>query len=284
MLEVLGDEWTLLIIQQALLGASRYGEFVAALPVSNSVLSGRLQSLVAEELLTRREYQSNPPRAEYLATARSRSMWPILTSIWEWERRWVPAHTRPLPGMRHQVCGSGFAPMVTCGACGSTTSEKDVVAQWGPSGSWKRSVPSTTNRRRSGNRRGRTGVLFPQTMNVMGDRWAFAMLVAAFVGATRFTDFQCQLGAAPATIAGRLAMFAAEEILVNTDGRYRLTDKGRALFPVLVTALQWAQRWYPDFEGPAVELTHTVCGRRFDALLVCDQCEAPLRGAQVIPV
>ncbi|MCB0950353.1 MAG: helix-turn-helix transcriptional regulator [Mycobacterium sp.] len=284
MLEVLGDEWTLLIIQQALLGAARYGEFVAALPVSNSVLSGRLQSLVAEELLTRREYQSNPPRAEYLATARSRSMWPILTSIWEWERRWVPAHTRPLPGMRHQVCGSGFAPMVTCGACGSTTSEKDVVAQWGPSGSWKRSVPSTTNRRRSGNRRGRTGVLFPQTMNVMGDRWAFAMLVAAFVGATRFTDFQCQLGAAPATIAGRLAMFAAEEILVNTDGRYRLTDKGRALFPVLVTALQWAQRWYPDFEGPAVELTHTVCGRRFDALLVCDQCEAPLRGAQVIPV
>ncbi len=58
-------------------------------------------------------------------------------------------------------------------------------------------------------------------------------------------------------------MFTAEGILVSTDGRYRLTEKGRAFFPVLVTALQWAQRWYPDPEGPAVILTHTGCGRRF---------------------
>ena len=54
MLGVLGDEWTLLIIQRALLGATRYGEFAAALPVSNSVLAGRLQSLVADDLLDRR--------------------------------------------------------------------------------------------------------------------------------------------------------------------------------------------------------------------------------------
>ena len=66
MLGLLGDEWTLLIIQRALLGAARYGEFATALPVSNSVLTGRLQSLTADELLTRREYQTNPPRSEYL--------------------------------------------------------------------------------------------------------------------------------------------------------------------------------------------------------------------------
>ena len=34
MLGLLGDEWTLLVIQQALLGATRYGEFTARLPIS----------------------------------------------------------------------------------------------------------------------------------------------------------------------------------------------------------------------------------------------------------
>ena len=39
---LLGDEWTLLVIQQALMGATRYAEFKARLPISNSVLSSRL--------------------------------------------------------------------------------------------------------------------------------------------------------------------------------------------------------------------------------------------------
>ncbi len=284
MLGVLGDEWTLLIIQRALLGAKRYSEFASALPVSNSVLTSRLQSMVAADLLTRREYQRNPSRSDYPATAKSRSLWPMLTSIWEWERLWVPGQAHRLPGMRHTACGSDFAPLVTCKACGVVTSEKDVVAQWGPSGSWERSVPSTTNRRRSVNRRGDAGLLFPQTMSVLGDRWAFALLVAAFVGAERFTDFQFQLSAPPGTIADRLSVFGAEGILVNTAGRYRLTEKGRAFFPVLVTALEWAQRWYPDLEGPAVRLAHAACDGQFNPVLTCDQCATALSRSQVIPV
>ncbi len=99
----------------------------------------------------------------------------------------------------------------------------------GPSGSWERSIPATTNRRRSGGRRsGAGGLLFPQTMSVIGDRWAFALLVAAFVGMARFTDFQSQLGAPPATVADRLSVFTGEGILVNADGRYGLTEKKAA--------------------------------------------------------
>ena len=54
MLGLLGDEWTLLVIQQALMGATRYGEFQARLPISHSVLSSRLQSLTRDGLLTKR--------------------------------------------------------------------------------------------------------------------------------------------------------------------------------------------------------------------------------------
>jgi DNA-binding HxlR family transcriptional regulator len=118
-------------------------------------------------------------------------------------------------------------------------------------------------------------------MTVLGNRWAFAILVAAFVGVSRFTDFQTQLAAPPGSIADRLAIFTANGVLVVADNRYRLTEKGRGLLPVLITALQWAQRWYPAPEGPAVQLTHTACGRPFTAVMTCDQCTQPLRGAEI---
>jgi DNA-binding HxlR family transcriptional regulator len=279
MLGVLGDEWTLLVVQQALLGATRYAEFQARLPISNTVLTRRLHTLTAEGILERREYQAKPPRSEYIITSRGRSLWPMLVSIWEWERQWVPGHAEPLPRMRHLTCGADFAPAVICGCCGGEADDKSVVAQWGPSGSWSRSIPATTTRRRSDG--DQVAGLFPQTMSVMGNRWGFAVLVAAFVGVTRFTDFQTQLGAPPGSIADRLAILSANGVFVTADNRYGLTEKGRALFPVLVTALKWAQRWYADPEGPAVVLTHTACGRRFEVVLICDQCATALRGTDV---
>ena len=72
MLGQLGDEWTLLVIQQALLGATRYGDFRTRLPISDAVLSSRLQSLVRDGLLVKQSYQTKPPRSEYLTTARNR--------------------------------------------------------------------------------------------------------------------------------------------------------------------------------------------------------------------
>jgi DNA-binding HxlR family transcriptional regulator len=284
MLGLLGDEWSLLVIQQALLGARRFGEFKARLPISNSVLTVRLRSLTEEVLLERREYQTNPQRFEYLVTARGRSLWPVLLSIWEWERRWVPHHAEELPRMHHGACERDFAPVVTCRTCEAVASEKEVVAQWGPSGSWRRSIPAVSTRRRSEADQTAAAGLFPQTMSVIGNRWGFAVLVAAFVGMSRFTEFQTHLGAPSGSVADRLSILAVNGVLAGAGNRYELTEKGRALFPVVVTALQWAQRWFDGPEGPAVLLTHTGCGRRFTAALTCDQCHERLRGARVSAV
>src|SRR5277367_977236 len=168
-LGLLGDEWTLLIIQQALLGATRYGEFMARLPISNSVLANRLRTLTDNELLVRKVYQARPVRAEYPITARGRAFWPVLLSIWEWERRWVPDHVDRLPEMHHTLCDNDFAPTLTCRACGEAVTEKEVAARWGPSGSWPRSVPEAVTRRRSttDGKRGQAG-LFPETMSHLG--------------------------------------------------------------------------------------------------------------------
>lgn len=280
-LGLLGDEWTLLIIQQALLGATRYGEFMERLPISNSVLTNRLRTLTENGLLVRTTYRTRPVRAEYLITQRGRAFWPVLLSIWEWERRWVPDHVHRLPGMHHTACGSDFAPTLTCRSCGEVTTEKEVTARWGPSGSWPRSVPEAVTRRRSAAGRGEAG-LFPETMSVFGNRWAAALLVCAFLGTSRFTDFQAQLGAPPTLLAGRLQTFCVNGVLCTSrETGYRLTEKGRALFPVIVTALQCGEQWFHAPEGPAVVLTHLGCGGPFIGELTCDQCAQPLKGAQI---
>jgi len=287
-LGLLGDEWTLLIIQQSLLGATRYGEFMERLPISNSVLTNRLRALTHNGLLVRTTYRTRPVRAEYLITQRGRAFWPVLLSIWEWERRWVPDHVHRLPAMHHTVCDSDFAPTLTCRSCAEVVTEKEVAARWGPSGSWPRSVPEAVTRRRSTteDNRGQAG-LFPATMSVFGNRWAAALLVCAFLGTSRFTDFQTQLGAPPSLLAGRLQTFCANGVLCvarqtgPTRARYQLTEKGRAFFPVIITALQCGQHWFHAPEGPAVLITHLGCGEPFTGELTCDQCAQPLKGTQV---
>ncbi|BDX30403.1 HxlR family transcriptional regulator [Mycobacterium antarcticum] len=282
MLGVLGDEWTLLIAQQSLLGVTRYGDFAARLPISHAVLTRRLSAMTDDGLLERTLYHAKPARYEYLPTPQGRSLWPVLTSIWEWERRWVPDHSERLPTMHHLGCDAPFAPLVTCRSCAQVVTEKELTVAWGPSGSWPRSMPVESTRRRSasGAAPGRAG-LFPETMGILGNRWAFALLVAAFVGTTRFGDFAGQLGAPPSSLTHRLQIFTAGGVLEPRGGRYLLTEKGRAVFPVLITSLQWAQRWFAAPEGPAVLLRHTSCGNAFDAVLTCDQCAGPLRGADL---
>ena len=283
MLGLLGDEWNLLIIQQALMGASRYGHFTARLPVSNSVLTTRLRMLVDEGLLSRRAN-------EYLPTARSRSLWPILVSIWEWERTWVAEHRERLPEMRHHVCGELFSPLLRCTACGAAANGDDVDLAPGPSGGWSRSAPAASTRRRSGSdATTRQAGLFPETMTVLGNRWAAALLVAAFLQTTRFTDFQNQLGVPPSLLTERLQTFCAIGVLTTAPAQgggsdrasYLLTAKGRAFSDVLVTALQWAQRWFVAPEGPAVLLHHRACGATLIAELACDACGGQLTGAQI---
>ena len=112
MLGLLGDEWTLLVLQQALMGATRYGDFQSRLPISHAVLSSRLRSLTESELLERRVYQTNPPRSEYLTTARSRSLWPMLVSIWDWERLWVPDHAGSVAPHAPRRLRRGLRPAV----------------------------------------------------------------------------------------------------------------------------------------------------------------------------
>lgn len=89
----------------------------------------------------------------------------------------------------------------------------------------------------------------PQALEVMGERWSFLILRAAFNGVSHFEQFSCELGIARNILSNRLAKLVENEILErqrsDEDRRkveYRLTDKGRDLLPAMLALRQWGAR------------------------------------------
>lgn len=90
----------------------------------------------------------------------------------------------------------------------------------------------------------------PGALEAVGERWSFLILRGAFNGLQHFEEFQSTLGIARNILSSRLARMVEHDILKRepdpADRRkvaYRLTEKGRALLPVLIALRQWGERW-----------------------------------------
>lgn len=99
----------------------------------------------------------------------------------------------------------------------------------------------------------------PQALEVMGERWSFLILRAAFNGVHHFEDFLDTLGIARNILANRLARLVEHGILERTpvpDDRrkvlYCLTDKGHDLLPALIALRQWGEKYTMDMPSNPV--------------------------------
>ena len=62
---------------------------------------------------------------------------------------------------------------------------------------------------------------------------------------------------------------------------YRLTAKGRELFPVLLTMLRWSNRWLVEDDMDRVAMKHLGCDSQAEAKLICSHCQQALTPAAV---
>jgi DNA-binding HxlR family transcriptional regulator len=92
----------------------------------------------------------------------------------------------------------------------------------------------------------------PYPLELLGERWSMLILREAFYGTRRFDDFRANLGIATNILSSRLRTLVRntllERVADHEDRRrfeYRLTDKGRDLFPTIVAIMQWGERWMP---------------------------------------
>lgn len=90
--ELIGGRWTGAIIQTLLQGKTRYALIKAAIPdITDRMLSERLRSLEAEDLVTRWVIADTPVRVEYELTDKGRSLENALHEISSWANRWISA-------------------------------------------------------------------------------------------------------------------------------------------------------------------------------------------------
>ena len=130
-----------------------------------------------------------------------------------------------------------------------------------------------------------------QSLEVVGEWWSLLIVRDAFLGVTRFDEFQERLGISRNVLNQRLAHLVEHGALVKVPYSehpprhdYRLTDKGRDLWPVITTLRQWGDR-YAAPDGPPLQLIHNGCGETADTRMVCQACGQPIgpRDVKAIP-
>ena len=90
---------------------------------------------------------------------------------------------------------------------------------------------------------------------MVGEWWTLLIVRDALRGTRRFEEFADSLGVARSVLTARLRKLTDAGIMERQRYsehppryEYQLTDKGRALFAVIVALMQWGDAWE---QGPA---------------------------------
>jgi DNA-binding HxlR family transcriptional regulator len=121
-----------------------------------------------------------------------------------------------------------------------------------------------------------------RALEVVGERWTLLILRDALLGVRRFDDFQADLGIARNVLADRLSRLVDAGVLEKRAyserplrHEYRLTDKGRDLWPVVHALARWGDK-HDAPDGPPVLFVHRDCGGAVSGHRICEDCGAEL--------
>ena len=95
-LDAIGDWWSLLIVRDALMGRSRFGEFQKSLGMAKNILSARLRSLADLGILETVPAADGGPHREYRLTQKGRDLYWVLVALRQWGDKYqFPGGTSP---------------------------------------------------------------------------------------------------------------------------------------------------------------------------------------------
>jgi DNA-binding HxlR family transcriptional regulator len=107
-----------------------------------------------------------------------------------------------------------------------------------------------------------------RSMDLIGDCWTMLIIRNAMMGARRFGEFQTSLGLAKNILAARLKAMVENGILSlvpASDGSayqdYVLTEKGRAVFPIMVALRQWGETYAFQPGEPTTKMVESKSGK-----------------------
>jgi DNA-binding HxlR family transcriptional regulator len=117
-----------------------------------------------------------------------------------------------------------------------------------------------------------------QCLEVVGEWWTMLIVRDAFLGIRRFDQFRERLGISRNILQQRLTWLVDNGVFDRVQYsehppryEYRLTSKGRDLWPVLTAMRQWGDK-HAAPDGPPLRVVHKACGRVTEAVLTCSYC------------
>ena len=117
-----------------------------------------------------------------------------------------------------------------------------------------------------------------QCLEVVGEWWSMLIVRDAFLGVSRFDQFQERLGISRNVLNQRLNHLVEKGVLTKIAYSehpprydYRLTERGRDLWPVLTAMRQWGDK-YEAPGGPPIQLVHKGCDHISEAVMTCSEC------------
>jgi len=123
---VIGDPWTLLIVQEVFLGTGRFEDFHARLHVARHLLADRLKKLVHAGVLRRVPYQDRPARYDYQLTEKGQDLFPVIMALRGWGDRWMADAEGPPLAIVHRTCGQPMTPLLVCAHCREPVAARDT--------------------------------------------------------------------------------------------------------------------------------------------------------------
>lgn len=137
-----------------------------------------------------------------------------------------------------------------------------------------------------------TNCSIAQALEVIGEWWTPMILRDAFLGVTKFDEFQSRLGIARNILTVRLNALVDHGVMERRcydeereRFEYVLTKKGRALWPVMVSLRQWGDEWITGKGNEPILTVHKTCGHTTGLHMCCDACGAKVsaRDLRTIP-
>ncbi len=104
-LSTIGDQWTILIVRDALRGRRRFAEFQESLGISRNLLARRLKEMVAAGLLEKTA-QPGGRRHIYQPTEKCRDLQLVLLALAGWGERWRDDPDGTHLSIRHRPSGA----------------------------------------------------------------------------------------------------------------------------------------------------------------------------------
>ena len=126
--DVIGDRWRILVMREAFYGVRRYGEMVRNLGIARNVLAARLKDLVADGLLERRRYRTDPDWYEYVLSDAGRDLYGAIVALLHWADVHMPPAGEGLR-LRHRPCGNPTHAKVVCAECGIELDPREVEVE-----------------------------------------------------------------------------------------------------------------------------------------------------------